>query len=123
MAPKVKDQVAANWRQLTFFHLSTIQRRQRNQIVKLKDKDGIWRTEPREITDIIKDHFKELYKRSPAKNFEDVISLIDPAVTTECNKNRVKELSREEVRKLVFEMGALKAHGSDGFPGLFYQNS
>lgn len=41
--------------------------------------------------------------------------------STECNANLVKEISREEVQNDVFQMGALKAPGSDGFPGLFYQ--
>ncbi|KAG5554013.1 hypothetical protein RHGRI_011772 [Rhododendron griersonianum] len=33
-----------------FFHLSTIHRRQRNQITKLKDAHGVWQTETKAIT-------------------------------------------------------------------------
>ncbi|KAF7146928.1 hypothetical protein RHSIM_Rhsim03G0116600 [Rhododendron simsii] len=34
-----------------FFHLSTIHRRQRNQVVKLKDEAGIWKMEETDISD------------------------------------------------------------------------
>lgn len=63
-----------------FFHLSTIQRRQRNQIMQLKDKDGMWRNGNKEIAGLVKLHFKEMYKGPPARHFADVISLVDPVV-------------------------------------------
>lgn len=46
---------------------------------------------------------------------------MDPVVTEEVNDALTKSVSREEVQKAVFQMGALKAPGSDGFPGIFYQ--
>ncbi|KAF7148704.1 hypothetical protein RHSIM_Rhsim03G0167500 [Rhododendron simsii] len=104
-----------------FFHLSTIQRRQRNQIMRLKDRDGVWRKGNKEIAGLVKLHFKELYQGPPARDFAEVISLVDSVVSTECNANLVKEISREEVKNVVLQMGALKAPGSNGFPGLFYQ--
>ncbi|KAG5535869.1 hypothetical protein RHGRI_023591 [Rhododendron griersonianum] len=60
-----------------FFHLSTIQRRQRNQIMRLKDKGGSWKSEPKDIAGIIKLHFQDLYEGPPVRDFGDVISLID----------------------------------------------
>ncbi|CAN1191888.1 hypothetical protein LINPERHAP2_LOCUS41265 [Linum perenne] len=41
-------------RNTRFFHLSTIQRRRRNSIVKVKDEDGRWIDEPREVRAHIK---------------------------------------------------------------------
>ncbi|KAF7142356.1 hypothetical protein RHSIM_Rhsim05G0134900 [Rhododendron simsii] len=52
-----------------FFHLSTIQRRQRNQIMRLKDKGGIWKSEPKEIAGI-----QDLYEGPPMREFGDVFS-------------------------------------------------
>ncbi|KAF7129888.1 hypothetical protein RHSIM_Rhsim10G0112100 [Rhododendron simsii] len=104
-----------------FFHLSTIQQGQRNQIMRLKDRDGVWRKGNKEIAGLVKLHFKELYQGPPARDFADVISLVDSIVSTKCNANLVKEISREEVKNVVLQMGALKAPGSNGFPGLLYQ--
>ncbi|KAF7149419.1 hypothetical protein RHSIM_Rhsim03G0083500 [Rhododendron simsii] len=100
-----------------FFHLSTIQQRQRNQIMRLKDKGGIWKSEPKEIAGIIKLHFQELYEGPPERDFDDIISLIDPLVSTECNARLVREVTKEEVKIVVFDLGPLRAPGSDGFPG------
>ncbi|KAF7151544.1 hypothetical protein RHSIM_Rhsim02G0152800 [Rhododendron simsii] len=68
-----------------FFHLSTIQWRQRNQIMWLKDKGGNWKSEPKEIAEIIKLHFQDLYEGPPVRDFMDVISLIDPLISPQCN--------------------------------------
>ncbi|KAG5527030.1 hypothetical protein RHGRI_028084 [Rhododendron griersonianum] len=105
-----------------FFHLSTIHRRQRNQILKLKDKEGNWKSEPKEVAGIIKLHFQELYEGPGDREYEDLISLIDPIISPECNASLVRNVTKEEVKMAVFEMGPLKAPGSDGFPGLFYQH-
>lgn len=104
------------------FHLSTIQRRQRNQIARLKDFVGEWRSEPREISKVIEDHFQKLYEAPPKREFEDLINLIDPLVSIECNANLTKQVTLEEVQAVAFQMGPLKAPGSDGFPGIFYQS-
>lgn len=37
------------------------------------------------------------------------------------NDALTKPVSRNEVKVATFQMGSLKAPGSDGFPGLFYQ--
>ncbi|KAG5565456.1 hypothetical protein RHGRI_001370 [Rhododendron griersonianum] len=60
-----------------FFHLTKIQRKQRNQILKLKDKEGVWKSESKEIAGIIKNHFQTLYE-APPPDLEDIFSLIEP---------------------------------------------
>lgn len=104
-----------------FFHLTTLQRRQRNQIERLKDENGVWRCEPKDLGGIIKNHFQSLFNTPVVRNFDDIISLIDPVISAEINAALTKPVVREEVRAAVFQMGPLKAPGSDGFPGLFYQ--
>lgn len=115
-----------NWLRLgdrnsRFFHLTTIQRRQRNQIAKLKDENGEWQTDPNLIANVIQNHFRKLYAMPPCRNFDDVISLVDPIISEEVNAALTRPVSMEEVKAAVFQMGPLKAPGSDGFPGLFYQ--
>lgn len=38
------------------------------------------------------------------------------------NRQLTSTLSEEEVRTAVFQLGAVKAPGPDGFPGFFFQN-
>lgn len=104
-----------------FFHLSTVHRRQRNQVAKLKDENGIWQVDKEYIAGIIKGHFEKLYSPPPTRDTEAIISLVDTVVSSEMNTALTKPVTREEVKAATFQMGALKAPGSDGFPGLFYQ--
>lgn len=105
-----------------FFHLSTIQRRQCNQIMRLKDSNGVWRSEQKDISGIIKLHFQEVYTGPPSRDFEDIISLVDQVISPEWNAQLTKAITREEVQLAAFQLGPLKAPGSDGFPGIFYQS-
>lgn len=92
-----------------FFHLSTIHRRQRNQITKLKDAHGVWKTETKEIAGIIQDHFHSLYCSPPARDFDDIIGLVDPLVTPEINCAFVKIITREEICLAAFQIGSSKS--------------
>ncbi|KAG5533573.1 hypothetical protein RHGRI_027682 [Rhododendron griersonianum] len=105
-----------------FFHLSTIQRRQRNQIMRLKDSSGVWKSEHKEIAEIIKLHFQDLYRGPPSRNLENMVSLVDHVITEDWNAKLTRAVTREEVQLAAFQLGPLKAPGSDGFPGLFYQS-
>ncbi|KAF7143420.1 hypothetical protein RHSIM_Rhsim05G0112800 [Rhododendron simsii] len=98
-----------------------IMRRQRNQVVKLKDENDEWQTDPDLIANTIQSHFTKLYAAPPNREFEDILSLVDPIGTEEVNAALTKSVSLEEVQKAVFQMGSLKAPGSDGFPSIFYQ--
>lgn len=46
---------------------------------------------------------------------------MDNVITPEMNAAMTRTITREEVKEAVYQMGPLKAPGSDGFPGLFYQ--
>ncbi|KAG5565354.1 hypothetical protein RHGRI_001303 [Rhododendron griersonianum] len=76
-----------------FFHLSTIHRWQQNQIVKLKNEVGDWKSEEKDIAGIIRSHFQNLYSPPPSRNFDDILSLIDPIVTTNMNAALIETVS------------------------------
>ncbi|KAH7841883.1 hypothetical protein Vadar_003252 [Vaccinium darrowii] len=96
--------------------------RQRNQIVRLKNEQGIWKENPKDIAGVIKNYFHELYKMPLGRDLDAVIDLIDPSISTDCKMILTRSISKGEVQQAAFHMGALKAPGSDGFPGLFYQS-
>lgn len=50
-----------------------------------------------------------------------MLSLVDKVITPEINASLTAPICREEVRVAVFQQGPLKAPGSDGYPGIFYQ--
>lgn len=79
-----------------FFHLTTLQRRQRNQVERLKDVNGVWRSEPKDLSGIIKSHFQSLFTAPEDRSFEDIISLIDSVITPEINQALIKPVMGEE---------------------------
>lgn len=52
-----------------FFHQSTIQRRRRNMILKLKAEDGQWVEHPSRVRQMVEDHFQNLFKSEGHRNW------------------------------------------------------
>ncbi|XP_072088190.1 uncharacterized protein [Arachis hypogaea] len=104
-----------------FFHATTIQRRNKNKIEKLKNTAGQWVCGNKELMSLIENHFSNLFSSTKRLNWEDCINKIPRKVTEEMNQNLLQEVTEKEVKDAVFSMGGLKAPGPDGLNGLFYQ--
>ena len=109
-------------RNTRFFHLSTLVRRRRNHINEIKLEDGSWINTREEIQNYFNENFKSLYQSECNDVPEDLENLIEPCISMEENEELCRVPSREEIRKVVFEMKSLKAPGLDGFPTLFYKH-
>ena len=108
-------------RNTKFFHASTIQRRDRNRIQRLKNSNGEWVEGQEEVTRVILEHFQEVYNSTPIQGIEDCVAGLPKLVTVEMNAELSKPVSDAEIRNAVFSLGALKAPGGDGLNGSFYQ--
>lgn len=53
---------------------------------------------------------------------ENVLSYINPVVTNPMNEELIRTVSSEEIRTVVFSIGAIRTPGPDGFTACFYQN-
>ncbi|KAL4332119.1 hypothetical protein GQ457_07G022500 [Hibiscus cannabinus] len=106
----------------SFFHATTIQNRRRNSICKLKTRDGRWIEDESEIALCMEDHYKKLFAKDPSLNFSFISECIPMSIFEEMNRGLSKDVSIEEIKEAVFNMGALKAPGPDGYPGIFYQS-
>ncbi|CAN0837158.1 LINE-1 retrotransposable element ORF2 protein [Linum grandiflorum] len=104
-----------------FFHASTIQRRRRNMILSLKDESGRWIEEPNELTAHATDFYQSLF--SGTRDVTDFSFLQDfpSMVTDDMNALLARPINVAEIKKAVFQLGATKAPGPNGFPGRFFQ--
>ncbi|XP_072066788.1 uncharacterized protein [Arachis hypogaea] len=138
---QIKENIAALWKQeekywrqrarlkwlkwgdknTSFFHATTIQRRGRNRIDKLRNKAGSWIEDRKDIIKHIEERFDALFTSNNKRNYESVQSNIPVRVTEDMNRELISEVTEEEISKAVFSMGSLKASGPDGLNGLFYQ--
>ena len=105
-----------------FFHLSTIIRRRRNYISEIKLENGSWIRDREDIQRYFLDNFSSLYNTSHPQFPKNLESLIQRCVTDQDNLELCRVPSRDEIKKVVFGMKALKAPRPDGFPLLFYKH-
>lgn len=99
-----------------------IQRRQRNQLLKLKIDGDSWLTTAHEINHELRNFFQSLFQSDGPPDMEEALSVVSPAITSSMNSTLIRPVSSEEIELAVFQLGALKAPGPDGYPGLFYQS-
>ncbi|XP_057793037.1 uncharacterized protein LOC131009639 [Salvia miltiorrhiza] len=123
-----KQRSRVNWlglgdRNSKYFHSFASKRRKQNTIHFLVNKEGVLVKNDREMADVIKDYFYELFSsNSPTP---DMLSQVTDSVSTVLGEKARDDLcapfSKAEVRKAVFQMFPHKAPGPDGFPPLFFQ--
>ena len=68
-------------------------------------------------------YFKEVYTKDPTLNSQVLLDSITPKVIEEMNTALCAPFSEKEVSNALFQMGPLKAPGTDGFPARFYQRN
>ncbi|XP_072087336.1 uncharacterized protein [Arachis hypogaea] len=103
-----------------FFHATTIQRRMRNRIDKLKDEARHWIQGEADIMRLVETHFAKLFTSEGDRNMEDCLKHIPMRVTSKMNDDLMAKIKDEEIKEAVFGMGSLKAPGPDGLNGLFF---
>lgn len=60
----------------TIYHSTTKQRRKKNKINGLYDKNGVWRTNKQQVTEIVLDYFEKIYQSAnPVFRLEDLAGM------------------------------------------------
>ncbi|KAL6190713.1 hypothetical protein ACLB2K_037107 [Fragaria x ananassa] len=104
-----------------FFHQTATSNRRRNKILQMRDDNGNWITTEPEIVAHFNDYFQNMYTATDLSNVEEVLSFVENKVTPKINESLMLDVTMEEVNAAVFDLGAFKAPGPDGFSGSFYQ--
>ncbi|KAB2610947.1 hypothetical protein D8674_018979 [Pyrus ussuriensis x Pyrus communis] len=71
-----------------FFHSSTLQRRRRNKIVKLRDENGNWVENSSQVRHLVDNHFSSVFSSAGDRNWGSLLDCINPSVSTEMNDAR-----------------------------------
>ena len=108
-------------RNTSYFHKQAVWRARKNKIKKLKDPDGDWCEDPKQMQRMASDLFSNLYTADPNVQPAELIDLIEPKLTDLMNQDLCREFSTEEISDALFQMGSLKAPGPDGFQARFFQ--
>lgn len=110
-------------RNTKFFHASTLQRRGRNRLHRIKNKSGIWVEGKEKIFEAIVDNFEDVYKSDPASDLAFIGEVIPSLVSAQMNEMLLAPVTESEIKEAAFSNRAHKALGPDGLNGLFYQKN
>ncbi|KAJ1386625.1 hypothetical protein SESBI_40675 [Sesbania bispinosa] len=75
----------------------------------------------KELSNAILQHFWSIYAREPCSLIHDYIQATPKLVPDELLRLLQNPVSEKDIKDAVFDLGALKALGSDGYNGLFFQ--
>jgi hypothetical protein len=67
--------------------------------------------------------FKELYTADYGVHPQELLNLFEPKISGETNEALCNDFSEKEISDALFQIGPLKAPGSDGFPARFFQKN
>lgn len=114
-----------NWgdRNSKFFHASTVQRRERNRIIRLSDGENGWIEGRDNIFAHILQHFEGIYTSDSQEISDEIRGCIPNCISANMNTLLLRPVSELEIKKVVDGLGALKAPGPDGLNGLFFQKN
>ncbi|CAL9007242.1 unnamed protein product [Prunus brigantina] len=105
-----------------FFHHSTLQRRRRNRVSKIKGVNGLWGEGDSQVRKAFEDYFKDIFSAGRRRDLGDSLAFITPVITGQMNISLCRPVSDEEIKEAAFQLGANKAPGPDGFSGVFYHH-
>lgn len=106
-----------------YFHTSTIIRRRRNRVEMLKNEEGRWITEAKELEEMAVAYYERLYSMA---DVDDVVEQLPSDGFATFTREELRDLNRPfgctEVENSMRSMGRFKAPWPDGFQPIFYQD-
>jgi hypothetical protein len=106
-----------------FFHRKASGRASKNIIKSLKRNDGSTATREEEFVGLAHNFFSELYTKDQEVDPSILLEYIPSMVTREMNNILIAEFIEEEIGDALFQIGPLKAPGSDGLHARFFQRN
>nr|CCA66020.1 hypothetical protein [Beta vulgaris subsp. vulgaris] len=108
-----------------WFFRKAKRRKQKNEILVIKNSAGKWVSSKQDIQGEFLGYFADIFQGSQHSQeyWEELdgIRHLIPQIDLMQREDLIKPVTREEVRNVVFQMGSLKAPGPDGIPAIFYQ--
>jgi hypothetical protein len=89
----------------------------------LKNDNGQWIEDVTDLQNLATNFYKKLFSNDRMSRPWSKTDISYPVLDSEVMTKLVKPISKEEVKRAIFNMKPWKAPGPDGFPAGFYQKS
>ena len=110
-------------RNTKFFHQRAMWRARKNKVKFLIDDSGARVEKKEKMGDLVDAYFQSLFTCDNALVQAPLVQLVQPKVTDEMNLSLCADFTDKEISDSLFQIGPLKAPGSDGFPARFFQRN
>jgi hypothetical protein len=110
-------------RNTSFFHRKAAARGKKNKVDRLRNGAREVITDQKKMEEMTIGFFQQLYIADPSVCPDELLHLIEPMVLEETNNLLCMDFSDEEIADALFQIGPLKALGTDGFPVKFFQKN
>ncbi|KAE8730065.1 hypothetical protein F3Y22_tig00003041pilonHSYRG00724 [Hibiscus syriacus] len=105
-----------------FFHARSTQRRKKNRLKGLFNKDEMWSEDKKTIQDTAVSYFLELFTFSNPGNATSILEAIEEVVTTAMNSHLCRPFTAEKVLTAFHGIHPNKAPGYDGLSTSFFRH-
>ncbi|XP_028785100.1 uncharacterized protein LOC114741006 [Neltuma alba] len=105
-----------------YYHTKALIRRRQNRISMLKDNDGRWVSDQHQLKSMATNYFKQLYTLEDGQFVPYPCSGQFPPLTDSLSILLDGPISKEETKKVLFDMAPLKSPGVDGLHAIFFQS-
>jgi len=115
--------VALGDRNTNYFHTSTIIRRRQNRIERLRNEEGSWISDAKDLEALAVRYYQRLYSMDDVPQVVSKLPQEGFASLTQSERLALnKPFSAVEVEIAMKSMGKYKAPGPDGYQPIFYQS-
>ncbi|XP_062118627.1 uncharacterized protein LOC133832276 [Humulus lupulus] len=109
----------------TLFHISIRERRRHNRVLSIVNSEGNWVEEPIQVIEAFLNYYQELLGSKMLQRKPVLAGIVNqgPKVTELQSDLLLTDYTKEEVKKVFFEILGIKAPGPDGYGSFFFQEN
>ncbi|XP_061355349.1 uncharacterized protein LOC133299869 [Gastrolobium bilobum] len=124
VVPKVKGKwIVDGDRNTKFYHLKTIIHMNTNKILRLKNDNQTWISDPSALQELARNFYLKLFKEEDSNRKWIATEDWWPIITQDTLQDLKKPPSMKDIRHAIFDMVSFKAPGVDGFQAIFFQQN
>lgn len=102
-----------------FYHVKALNRRRKNKILALRNDQGVWQDNEADVKELVNNFYKNLFIEEHVFGAWFHSNFTFGVLNNDISNSLCGDVTLDEVKKVVFHMGAWKAPGPTVSPGFY----